>query len=145
MLAHYKISEDKAEFTYQFISEGTKGQIKKIVRFVKIGKANYFQFGFGDWNEEIQDVDDKVVTNNKDTTKVLATLGVIIEHFTNIFPDAWIFAQANSSTRTRFYRIILSQNLALIQEKYQLLGLLKGVWKPFIPNKTYTAFLIKRK
>ncbi|MEY4904223.1 MAG: hypothetical protein RLZZ292_2038 [Bacteroidota bacterium] len=88
MLNHYEIFEDKEEFTYQFISVGTKGEIKKIVRFVKIGKNNYFHFGFGDWNEDNNEVDDKITTDNKDTAKVLATLGAIIDYFTMIYPDA---------------------------------------------------------
>ncbi len=145
MLEHYDFFENKEEFTYQFVSLGAKGTVKKVVKFVKIGKANYFHFGFGDWDEKNNEVSDKVITDNKDTEKVLATLGEIVEHFTTLIPDAWVVAQANSKVRTRFYRIALSKNVNLIQEKYQLMGLEKGIWKPFEHDKPYTAFLIKRK
>lgn len=54
MLEHYKFSEREESFTYQFTSEGSKGKITKIVRFRKFSNADYFHFGFGDWNEELK-------------------------------------------------------------------------------------------
>ncbi len=145
MIEHYPINKGNEEFTYEFESIGKKGIIRKIVRFVRVRELDYFQFGFGDLDEKTGKIDDIIVSNNGDTALILATLGKIIEQFTAQFPTSWIHAKGNTATRNRFYCLILSKNLALIEEKYQLFGLYKGVLKPYEPNKPYTAFLLKRK
>ena len=144
MLEHYTITNNDSEFIYEFYSVGDKGSIRKIVRFLKFRDSNYYHFGFADFKED-GNHDDKIVSNNGDAKLILATLAAIVEDFTNNVPDAWIYAKGSSKVKTRFYRIILSNNLALVEEKYNLWGMLKGVWKPFEPNKPYTEYLLKRK
>lgn len=146
MLEHYEITAFDADFTYTFYSIGKKGKILKIVRFLSVNDTNdYFQFGFGDYDETRGLIDDKIVSNNGDTAMILTTLGTIIENFTTKFPNAWIYAKGNTEVKTRFYKIALSQNLTLIQQDYLLFGRISGLWKPFAPNQPYTDFLLKRK
>lgn len=145
MIDHYEITKSVENYTYEFESIGKRGKIRKIVKFIRVGTLEYFHFGFGDLDENTGNVDDTIVSNNGDTTLILATLGEIIANFLNEFPNAWVYAKGNTNTRNRLYRIILSQNISIIQEKYQLLGFLKGVWKPYKLNQPYTAFLIKIK
>ncbi len=146
MLESYEFVAKDTEYTYTFYSIGKKGKIFKIVHFLNVNDKNdYFQFGFADYDEQTGLIDDKVISNNGDTALILATLGTIIESFTTKFPDAWIYAKGNTAVRTRFYRIVLSLNLSIIQQQYILMGRIKGVWKPFIPNQPYTDFLLKKK
>nr|MCU0440484.1 hypothetical protein [Raineya sp.] len=49
---------------YEFISEGPKGKIKKIVQFTETGTENVYNLGFGDYNEKTKSIDDLAVTNN---------------------------------------------------------------------------------
>ena len=145
MLEHYDIVANDTNFTYESYSIGKKGIICKIVRFVRLRDTNYFRFGFADFDEQTGQLNDKVISNNGDTILILGTLGIIIDDFVNKFPDAWIYAKGNTNSRTRLYRIILSQNLQMIEQKYQLFGMYKGVWKPYIPNQPYSEFILNKK
>src|SRR5882762_918527 len=87
---------------YEFYSEGSRGRIKKIILYEKIG-MNLFNLGFGDWNEELQGLDDSSRSNNGDRDKVLATVAFTALDFTSKFPDAQIFAEGSTSSRTRLY------------------------------------------
>ncbi|MCU0440570.1 MAG: hypothetical protein MUC49_21965 [Raineya sp.] len=49
---------------YEFISEGPKGKIKKIVQFTETGTDDVYNLAFGDYNEETKSIDDLAVTNN---------------------------------------------------------------------------------
>jgi hypothetical protein len=83
--------------------------------------------------------------NRENKPLIFNTLAAIIEDFFDKFPDVWIQAKGNTEARTRLYSITLSQNLHIIEPKYRLLGMYKGVWKPYQPNQPYKEFLIKRK
>jgi hypothetical protein len=74
MIEHYEITKGTEQYTYEFESFWEK-RIHKIVKFVRVREAEYFQFGFGDLDENTGKVDDIIVSNNGDTSLVLATLG----------------------------------------------------------------------
>lgn len=59
---------------FDFISEGPNGWVLKAILFTPIGASDYYNFGFGDYDPESDDINDLTVTNNGDTTKILATL-----------------------------------------------------------------------
>ena len=145
MIDHYEITKSIENYTYEFDSTGQRGKIRKIVKFIKVGKLDYFHFGFGDLDDNTGIVDDSIISNNGDTALILATLGEIIANFIHDFPSAWIYAKGNTNTRNRLYRIIISKNLSIIEDKYLLFRLLKGFWQPYKPNQNYTAFLLKIK
>jgi Family of unknown function (DUF6934) len=62
-LEQYNIEASEDFIEYQFYSEGPKGAIKKIVRFskVRVSGFEYYNLGFGDWNEETDQIDDFVI------------------------------------------------------------------------------------
>jgi hypothetical protein len=120
------------------------GRIKKGVFFTKIGD-NFFNLGFGDWNEESQDLDDSSRSNNGDRDKVLATVAFTALDFTNQFPDARIVAEGSTPARTRLYQMGIADNLLEIIENFEVRGLLDNIWEPFQRGRNYTAFLINRK
>jgi hypothetical protein len=80
---------------YEFYSEGSRGRIKKVILYEKIGN-NLFNLGFGDWNEELQRLDDSSRSNNGDRGKVLATVAYTALEFTSKFPHALIFAEGRA-------------------------------------------------
>ena len=88
----YSFIKIPEEYYYEFYSEGPKGLIKKIVsyRLIQEMPIKLYDLGFGDWNNEIQDVDDKTNTNNQDRQKVLATVAETVLDFLENNPNACI-------------------------------------------------------
>lgn len=138
----YKTNENYLD--YEFISSGPKGHIKKVVRFSKIRK-NIYNLGFGDLDEETGDISDIVVTNNSDSYKVLATVAATVNDFTIKYHGSWIIAQGSTPSRTRLYRMGISNNWPEISRNFDIFGLSNNEWEPFEPNRDYEAFLIRRK
>src|SRR4030095_14112140 len=98
----YSISEDF--LSYEFCSEGPNGKIKKVIRFtlmVVSGRIS-FNLGFGDLQED-GTINDIVASNNQDTERVLATVAHAVIEFTNYFPNARIYCEGSTPSRTRRY------------------------------------------
>jgi hypothetical protein len=138
-------SEDLLHF-FEFVSEGPKGFIKKMVVYSKTDTENVYNLGFGDYDENTNGINDLSVTNNGDSLKVLATVGSTVYAFTRKYPKAWIFATGSSAVRTRLYRMGTTNNLAEISEDFVILGYNSFEnWEKFIIGEDYEAFLITKK
>jgi hypothetical protein len=140
----YPVEADNEKHLYEFFSEGPMGKIRKVILYEKIG-GNFFNLGFGDWNEELQQADDSSRSNNGDRDKVLATVAFTALDFTNQFPSARIVAQGSTSARTRLYQMGIADNLLEINRNFEIYGLFEGEWDPFKKGRNYEAFLIRRK
>ncbi|HXB32727.1 MAG TPA: hypothetical protein VNV35_04870 [Puia sp.] len=143
----YEYNRIPEEFYYEFFSEGPKGKIKKLIRYKLISESpdHIFNLSFGDWNEKTFDADDSITTNNKDRQKVLATVADTVLDFTQLHPEAFIFAQGSTLSRTRLYQMGISAYWGEIGGLFRVIGYINGEWKPFRKGINYQAFLIKRK
>jgi len=130
------------EGRYEFLSEGPKGIIKKIVLYDRLSD-NIYNLGFGDWNETEQKVDDTVRSNNNDSNKVLATVASTIIDFLEHRPDAAIIAQGVTAAKTRLYQMLINQHFQGISPIFNIEGSYKGHWEPFRSGKNYEAFMAK--
>jgi hypothetical protein len=132
---------------YEFISEGPKGQIKKMVQYTDTGTENVYNLAFGDYDEKSMNINDSSITNNGDSSKVLATVASTIYAFTDKYPNAWIFATGSTVVRTRLYRMGITNNLEEITEDFYVYGLTTdtNIWEEFIIGEDYEAFLITKK
>ena len=131
--------------TFEFFSEGKNGKIQKVVVFQKIADG-IFNLAFGDKDFETGDLNDKNISDNGDTEKVLATVVLTVFVFTNKYPDAYIFATGSTPARTRLYRRSIFKFLEEAQENFYIYGVLKNrETEEFIPNKEYEGFVIQRK
>ena len=83
-LPKYKVIPNEIGDTYTFVSEGKKRMIYKIISFQEIEKGLY-NLGFRDMNPITKELDDKVVSNNGDTEKVLSSVVSAIYAFTEKF------------------------------------------------------------
>ncbi len=101
----YLLESDKKLMVFEFTSEGTKGEIHKIVQFTETNLKDFYNLGFGDKDHETGEIDDKVITNNGDRQKVLVTVASTVYAFTDKHPNAWIYATGSNLARTRLYRI----------------------------------------
>ena len=131
---------------FEFISEGSKGLIKKLVEYTETETENVFNLGFGDFDEKTGDIDDLPVTNNGDSLKVLATVASTVYAFMKDRPKAIIFASESTNVRTRLYRMGISNNLDEINEDFNVYGLnLDENWESFIVGEDYLAFVLSHK
>lgn len=144
-LARYELKAEATLMVFEFTSTGPKGDIKKLIQYSETNLKDFFNLGFGDKDEQTGDIDDQVITNNGDSQKVLATVAATVYAFTDKHPEAWIYATGSNQTRTRLYRMGITNNLLEIQQDFDVYGLIKNQWKDFQKGITYDAFLVKRK
>jgi hypothetical protein len=129
---------------YEFISIGPKGYIKKLIRFTKVG-FNCYNLAFGDIDKKTGIMVDNITSGNNDHEKILATVAAVVESFTKEHPEALIYVEGSSPSRTRLYRICISKYWKDITTVFQIFGLQNNTWEDFTQNSTYNAFLGARK
>ena len=138
------LTEGELHF-FEFTSVGPKGSIKKIVEYSKLNVPDMYNIAFGDYDEKTDYINDKVVTNNGDSQKVLATVASTVYAFTGKYPNAWVHATGSTNVRTRLYRMGITNNLTDIAEDFYIFGLRDDVWEKFIVGEDYEAFMVTRK
>lgn len=132
--------------SFEFVSVGPKGSIKKEVRYRAANAEDYiFNLGFGDLNETTNDLDDFTISNNGDRDKILATVAATVLEFTHHFPQAFVYAQGSTAVRTRLYQIAIMQNLQNIEKVLYVYGLKSNTWSKFETDVNYEAFMVLRK
>lgn len=145
-LDRYPVVASDSSFVYEFVSEGKNGKVAKVIIYSETHIHNLFNLVLGDKNLETGEIDDTVTTNNGDSRKVLATVASTLYSFTEKFPDVMIFAEGSTRSRTRLYKIGISNHLNLITPYFEVFGLtLKDKWEQFVSTSNYSAFLVKRK
>jgi hypothetical protein len=143
----YEFRSSETFLDFEFESDGPKGKIRKVVRYCpqNANGVTYFNLAFGDREKGSDSIDDFSISNNNDSRKVLATVAGTVVEFTSYFPDALIYAEGNSASRTRLYQMEISFNLREIEKSFLVYGLKNGKWENFRKNNSYDAFLAKRK
>jgi hypothetical protein len=131
--------------TFEFISEGPKGLIHKLVRYQPTNLKDVYNLAFGDKDLTTGNIDDTVISNNADSEKVLATVVATIYAFTDKYPDIWIYATGSTRARTRLYRMGISKFLSEVDNDFEVLGELSDNWDFFRKNIEYEGFLVRRK
>jgi hypothetical protein len=142
-LSPYPFKTNSSFLDYEFNSIGPKGYIKKVIRFTQV-TSNVFNIGFGDLDNETGEISDIIVSNNNDSRKVLITVAAAIVYFSDHYPDCWIFAKGSTLSRTRLYRMGISNYLEQIKPAFDVFGLQKGKWRPFETGQDFDAFLFHR-
>ena len=144
-LDRYELKAEKNFTTFEFVSEGPKGKIVKAIQFQQTVEANVYNLAFGDLNSLTGRIDDKAVTDNGDTEKVLATVIRAVYLFTEQYANAWVYAIGSTTTRTRLYRIGINKYFDIINEDFDILGEQKSDWEWYEKGKDYRAFAVHRK
>lgn len=147
-LDSYNYQIDESFQTYEFISDGPNGKITKVVSYTAFGIINgeiAYNLGFGDLDQETGTISDMVVTNNKDSLLVLATVAQTIVEFSDHFGKQWIRVKGRTYSRTRLYQIGVSGIWDNIKDEFELYGLKGDRYEPFRKNVNYDAFLIRKK
>jgi hypothetical protein len=144
-LPRYQLAASKNLMTFEFISDGPKGKISKLVQFTPTNLKNVYNLSFGDKNQETGEIDDKIISNNADAHKVLATVVASIYAFTDKYPDCWIYATGSSQSRTRLYRMGITKYFRETKKDFHIYGETGEDWEVFNRGKEYSGFLIQRK
>ena len=131
LVQRYELKSDADLTVFEFISVGKKGEIPKIVQYSETNLKDFYNLGFGDKDLLTGEVDDKVISDNGDSQKVLATVVATVYAFTGKYPESWIYATGSTRSRTRLYRIGLTNNLEEILKDFELYGLKNGEWQEF--------------
>ncbi len=137
-------SSDKM-MTFEFISEGHKGLIHKIVRYQLTNLKGVYNLAFGDKDHSTGDINDTVISNNGDSEKVLASVVATVYAFTDRYPDAWIYATGSTKSRTRLYQIGIAKFFSEVEEDFEVLGERNNDWEVFRKSVSYEGFLVRRK
>lgn len=145
-LEKYQLKANKTETVFTFISEGDKGRILKKVRYTKVkGYKNTYSLGFGDVNKKTGKIDDRIVSDNHDRDKVLATVALTVTLFISRYPNARIYFEGSTDVRNRLYQISIGKHLDELSELFDIQGYNEGKWVSYEKNKNYLAFLIHLK
>lgn len=139
------MKSDELLTTFDFLSEGPKGKIEKVVQFTLIYQDNLYNLAFGDRNYLTGLIDDKVVTDNGDSEKVLASVVAAIYSFCEKTPDALIYATGSTAARTRLYRMGINKYYDIVKEDFMLFGQTESEWEQYEKGKIYEAFVVQRK
>jgi hypothetical protein len=102
-LPHYELVAEKSLQVYEFVSDGPKGQIPKLIKFSETALKGYYNLAFGDKDLGTGDIDDTAVSNNGDSEQVLATVVSAVYMFTENKKEAWVYATGSTKSRTRLY------------------------------------------
>ena len=144
-LPKYELTTEKSLNVYEFLSEGSKGKIPKLIKFSETTLKGFFNLAFGDKNIETGEIDDKVVSNNGDSEQVLATVVSAVFAFTDLNKNAWVYATGSNKARTRLYRMGVNKYLDEVEQDFWVFGMLNGEWEKFEKETDYTAFVVRRK
>lgn len=142
----YQYSTEDQLLFFEFESVGIKGTVKKLVQYSEMSISGFYNLGFGDFNEETNEIDDEIVTNNGDGLKVLSTVVSTLYAFTGKYPEANIFATGSNEARTRLYRMGITNNLEELKQDFLVFGMKKDeTFEEFIVGEDYIGFLVTRK
>ncbi len=144
-LPKYELTTEKSLNVYEFLSEGPKGRIPKLIKFSETTLKGFFNLAFGDKNIETGEIDDKVVSNNGDSEQVLATVVSAVFAFTDLNKNTWVYATGSNKARTRLYRMGVNKYLDEVEKDFWVFGMLNGEWEKFEKETDYTAFVVRRK
>lgn len=143
-LPKYQLSAENSLTVFEFVSIGPKGNIPKLIKFSETHLKDFYNLGFGDKNLDTGEIDDKVVSNNGDSDKVLATVVSAVYAFTDLNSKSWIYATGSTRARTRLYRMGISKYFDKVKNDFEVYGLKDDTWVEFVKEIDFDAFVVKR-
>ncbi len=141
----YALKSPSSQTIFEFISDGPKGAIRKVVEFQETNEPGLFNLAFGDKYENSDEMDDLAVSNNGDTDKVLATVIAAVYAFFDKHPEAFVYATGSTDARTRLYRIGITKFYEEMMQDFYLYGQKGDDFFEFEMGKEYSGFLAQRK
>lgn len=140
---NFESSPDALRFEFDSIS--SQKQIRKVVEYTPLPQnPNIYNLGFGDLKED-GNIDDLVVSDNKDMERVLATVIQTIFTFFESRPKNTILFLGSTESRTRLYQIAIARNIDEMGGMLQIRGIRNAEIEEFVKGINYEGFLINLK
>lgn len=144
---YYSLTANKENTIYKFTSIGKTLVIKKIIIFATMNsETNLYNLSFGDEQKKTNNssvIDDKIISNNGDMNRVLATVFRAILDFTKDEGFYKIVFRGSTPSRTRLYRMAISINYDELSKYFVIYGLTSnGDFVFFKKHTEYLGFLI---
>ncbi|MCB0517891.1 MAG: hypothetical protein H6577_24945 [Lewinellaceae bacterium] len=133
----YPIKPSPNKLYYLFTSEGPRGRILKIVLFQNIGENSY-NLAFGDFIAG--QLDDEVVSDNRDFVKVLSTVAACAYDFVKANPGVKLEIDPVDERRKMLYNAVFKRHHIFIQQQFRILGVIADVPEPYSAEKMYDLF-----
>lgn len=142
-LARYPFEYFTEKYYYEFYSSGPNGEVRKLVCFTLVEQRTFrvYNLGFGDAMEDSFEINDRAVTNNNDSMKVLLTVALIALEFLRYLPGVWISAKGNSPARNRLYQIWIIKYWNEINQFFTVYGYIDGRHYPVERGINYEGFM----
>jgi len=138
----YDIKPSAEKQYYLFTSEGPKGKINKIVLFQGIGE-NRYNLAFGDLL--FGQLDDEVVSNNRDFVKVLSTVAACVYDFVKAYPGIELEIEPVDEKRKMLYNAVFKRHHLFIRQQFRILGVITDTLEPYSQEKLYDRFELYHK
>ena len=135
----------------KFYSKGKNGEFELrllITRLKHDPEGDIFNLGFGVWDASRQIVNDTIETRNDDMQQILATVADKALEFLNKFPNAALYAEGSTSTRTRLYQREIAKIMDEIPVELRIHGLIRTDDIGFVEFEkgiNFDAFLLSAK
>lgn len=113
------------DILYTFLSKGKK-DIPKVVYFQKI-ESDTFNLVLSDIDLENQSISDKIISNNGDISKVLATVFHITLDFIHSYPNCYVIITGNTTTKKLLYKRLINNYFSEVRNFVQIKVLLNKV------------------
>ena len=106
-----------------------------------------YNLAFGDLDTKTGYVSDRVISNNGDSKKVLATVIQALYIFFNRYPTCIVIAKGGAKSRTRLYRMGISKFRGQVNNVLFIMGRETEVsdWEEFQLNTEYIPFAVQIK
>jgi hypothetical protein len=98
---------------------------------------------FGDWKKD--DFDDKVMTNNQDVVRVIATVAKVTYCFFEDYPDAILVIDPVDEKRKKLYNIVFQRHAKTIKETFIIMAAIGEKYEIYSPLKMYDSFELSLK
>lgn len=141
----YQLKTEEGLTRFEFVSEGPKGAIRKLIEFQQTLDPDVYNLAFGDKHPKTGSMDDLAVSDNGDTEKVLATVVAAVYAFLDSHPTAYVYAEGSTKTRTRLYRMGITRFYKEMQHDFFLYGRVGEAFVDFETDEVYEGFLAQRK
>lgn len=141
----YALKSEEKLTRFEFISEGPRGAIRKLIEFQRTTAPETYNLAFGDKHPTTGHIDDLTVSDNGDTEKVLATVVAAVYTFLENHPTAYVYAQGSTKSRTRLYRMGINRFYQEMMNDFYLYGRIGENFVVFEPGVDYEGFLAQRK
>jgi len=141
----YPLNSAQDLMRFEFVSEGPRGFIPKIIEFQRTEIPDVYNLAFGDVQHPHRTLNDRAVSNNGDTEKVLTTVAWAVALFLERRPYAFVYAEGSTPARNRLYRRSMARFLDELERSFYLYGRVGNEFFDFDPEQEYEGFLAQLK